>query len=253
MAATFLADHGGDRHRPRLFVRINAFASGFAEADLDAVMPGHPDGIMLPKCAGGADVQRLSAMIAAREALAGHEDGATEIIVLATETPAALFTLGTYAGVSQRLIALTWGAEDLSAALGAEANRDSNGMLTHPYRLARSLCLFGAAAASVAPIDAVFTAFRDLAALEKEAIAARRDGFAGKLAIHPDQVPVINRVFTPSREAVTRARAVLDAFAAAGDAGVVSMDGQMFDQPHRAQAERVLARAKAAGFPEGGG
>jgi citrate lyase subunit beta/citryl-CoA lyase len=239
----------GDRPAgPALYVRINGLESGLAAADLDAVVPARPDGIILPKAAGGGDVKRLSAMLAAREALAGLAEGAFKIIPIATETPAALFTLGSYAGASTRLAGLTWGAEDLSTALGAEATRDAAGALTEPYRLARSLCLAGAAAANVPAIDTVFTRLRDSAGLEAEATAGRRDGFAGKLAIHPDQVAVINAVFTPSAAAIARAAAIVRAFAAADGAGSIDFEGQMLDRPHLSQAERLLVRAKALGL-----
>jgi citrate lyase subunit beta/citryl-CoA lyase len=187
-------------------------------------------------------------MLAAREALAGIDDGVIRIVAIATETPASLFDLGSYAGASNRLAALTWGAEDLSAALGAETNREADGSFTEPYRLARTLTLAGASAAGVDAIDTVFPAFRDMAGFEREAEMARRDGFGGKLAIHPDQIPVINRIFTPSTEAIARARAIVGAFAEAPEAGVISLDGQMLDRPHVLRAERVLARARAAGI-----
>jgi citrate lyase subunit beta/citryl-CoA lyase len=190
----------------------------------------------------------LSAMLAAREAIGGIADGQIRIVAIATETPAALFTLGSYAGASLRLAGLTWGPEDLSAALGAERNRGTDGGFTDPYRLSRSLTLMGAAAAAVDAIDTVFPSFRDLTGLEREAETARRDGFIGKLAIHPDQVPVINRVFTPSTEAIAHARRVIDAFAAAGNAGAISIDNQMYDRPHLLRAERLLARARSAGL-----
>lgn len=245
-AADFLAD-AANRRSP-VYVRINALSSGLAADDLDAVVPARPDGILLPKSEGGQDVTLLSAMLAAREALAGIDDGATRILVIATETASALFAMGSYRGASARLAGLSWGSEDLSAALGAEANRDAGGLLTDPYRLARVLCLAGAAAAGVAAIDSPYPDFRDLEGLAREAEASRRDGFSGKLAIHPDQVAVINRVFTPTQEAVAHARAIVDAFAAAGNPGVVGLDGRMLDRPHLIGAERVLARARAAGL-----
>lgn len=243
-AAAFVAGHYEVEGRPLLYIRVNALTTGLAEGDLDAVVPARPDGILLPKAAGGPDVMLLSAMLAAREALAGIDEGATRIIALATETAASLFTLQSYRGATRRLAGLAWGAEDLSTALGAEASRDADGNLTDPYRLARSLCLAGAAAAGVAAIDTVFVTIRDLAGLEAEAESARRDGFSGKLAIHPDQVPIINRAFTPSADAIARARRIVDAFAAAGGAGVVTLDGEMIDRPHLGRAELVLARAR---------
>lgn len=231
---------------PRLIVRINPLDSGLADADLDAVMPGRPDAILLPKADGGRDVIHLAAKLSAREALHDIAEGATQILCLATETAAALFSCGTYAGASPRLAGLTWGAEDLSADLGAEANRDSQGHFLSPYILARNLCLAGAAAARVAAIDTVYVDFRNSAGLQAEAEAARRDGFSGKLAIHPAQVPIINGVFTPSPAAVAEAQRVVAAFAAAPGAGVVGIDGKMVDRPHLLRAERVLARAMIA-------
>ena len=205
-------------------------------------MQASPFGIVLPKASGGVDVQHLSAKLAVREAENGLTDGAALILPIATETGASMFGLGTYAGSSRRLAALTWGAEDLSADLGTETNRDPHGGYTPPFALARSLLLFGAAAAEVDAIDTVFTAFRDHAGFEADCRAARRDGFAGKLAIHPDQVAVINAVFTPDAAAVERARAVVAAFAAAPEAGVLSIEGEMIDRPHLRRAMRVLAR-----------
>jgi citrate lyase subunit beta / citryl-CoA lyase len=243
----FIRTHKPLASRPRLFVRINAMSSGEAGADLDAVMAAAPDGIMLPKCQSGADLQRASSMIAVREAENDLPDGGTRLIAIATETAASIFHMGTYAGASNRLAGLTWGGEDLSADLGAEANRDAAGAWTDPYRLARSLCLFGAAAAGVPAIDTVYTNFRDMDGLKAETEAARRDGFTGRMAIHPAQVPVINAVFTPAPEAVERARKIVAVFRANAGLGVVGMDGEMLDMPHLRRAERVLAQAGVAG------
>lgn len=229
--------------RPRLFVRINALDSGLVDADLDEVMPAAPDGIMLPKSISGVDVQHLAAKLAVREAESGLPDGATRVIAIATETARSLFHMGTYRGASHRLAGLTWGAEDLAADLAAETNRLPDGGYADPYRLARTLTLFAAHAAEVDPIDTVFTAFRDEAGLRSEAEQARRDGFGGKMAIHPAQVPVINAVFTPSPEAIAHARAIVEAFTREPDKGVISIDGKMIDRPHLRQAERILARA----------
>ena len=160
-----------------------------------------------------------------------------------TETAKAIFTLGTYQGASQRLSGLTWGAEDLSANIGAETNRAADGRHTEPFRLARSLCLMGAVAAGAQPIDTVFPAFRDTEGLRRECEEARRDGFTAKMAIHPAQVPVINAVFTPTAEAIAEAEAVVAAFAAQPTAGVVNIGGEMFDRPHLTRAERLLKRA----------
>jgi citrate lyase subunit beta/citryl-CoA lyase len=247
IAAEFVARARESAERPRLLVRINPLSGPDCDADLDAVVAARPEAVVLPKAEGGRDVMHLGAKLAAREAMADAEDGAVRILAIATETGASLFQLGTYAGASRRLFALSWGAEDLSADIGAEANRDPRGF-TEPYRIARALLLFGAAAAEVAAIDTVFTAYRDLDGLRAEAEEARRDGFTGKLAIHPAQVPVINEVFTPSAEAVARARAIRDAFAADPAAGVVGLDGEMLDRPHLLRAQRALERAKSAGL-----
>lgn len=233
---------------PKLLVRVNALRSGEIAADLDAVMPGRPDALMLPKAEGGADIQHLGALVAVREAENAIPDGATGILPIVTETPLALFRLGTVPGASLRLIGLTWGAEDLAGAVGAETNRDSAGHYTDPFRLARSLALFAAAAAEVAPVDSVYVDFRDMAGLKAEAEAARHDGFTAKMAIHPAQVPVINAVFTPDDAAIARAKRIVTLFAENPDQGVIGLDGQMVDRPHLVQAERILARAKAAGI-----
>jgi citrate lyase subunit beta / citryl-CoA lyase len=243
ITAAFLSEQSKDAERPRLFVRVNGLTTGLIDADLDGVMRSAPDGIVLPKTVGGADVAHLGAKLAVREAEFGLEDGATWILAIGTENAAGVFALGTFAGASHRLMGLTWGGEDLSADLGAEANRGEDGAYTDPYRLARSLALLGAAAASVDAIDSVFTNFRDMAGLEAECQAARRDGFVAKMAIHPAQVPVINEAFTPSSEAVARAQAVIEAFKANPGAGVVGVNGEMLDRPHLLRAERLLRRA----------
>ncbi len=242
-AADFLREARRQSHAPVLIVRVNALDSGLIEHDLDAVMGAAPDAIMLPKSRHGADVQHLSVKLAVREAENNLADGATRIIPIATETADAIFGLASYAGASQRLSGLTWGAEDLAAALGAETNRRADGEYTDPYRLARTLTLFAARAADVFPIDTVYPDFRDLKGLRRECEAARRDGFEAKMAIHPTQVAVINDVFTPSPEALDRARRIVDAFAQNPDAGVLNLDGAMIDRPHLRQAERVLRRA----------
>jgi citrate lyase subunit beta/citryl-CoA lyase len=231
--------------KARLYVRVNALSSGLTDADLDAIVPGKPDGIMLPKSLGGADVIALGAKLAVREAIAGLPDGATKILPIATETTASLFHMGSYRNASPRFEALTWGAEDLSAEVAAEANRMPDGNYTEPYQLARSLCLFAAVASEVMPIDTVFTNFRDGDGLRKESLAARRDGFLGKMVIHPDQVPIVNEIFTPTKETIARAQAILAAFAKA-ESGVASLNGEMLDMLHVKYAERVIARAKAA-------
>lgn len=248
LAAAFVARVRRNAVRPRLIVRVNALDTGFTDDDVAAVIAAGPDTLMLPKAQGGADVQHLSAKIAVAEARAGLADGATRIIPIATETASAIFGLSTYAGCSDRLDGLTWGAEDLSADIGGEANRDSEGRFTPPYRLARDLMLFAAASARVAAIDTVYVDFRNEAGLRAECEEARRDGFTAKMAIHPAQIPTINAVFTPDEKTIARAKKIVAAFAANPSLGVVGMDGEMVDRPHLLRAERVLARAKAAGI-----
>ena len=243
LAASFLKEAVGQATRPRLLVRINGLQTGLADADLDAVVPARPDAIMLPKAEGGAAVVHADAKLAAREAIAGIADGHIKIVAIATETAQALFLAGTYRGSSARLSGLTWGAEDLSAELGAEANRDADGRFLDPYRLARVLCLAGASAALVPAIDTVYVDFRNEAGLRRECEEARRDGFSGKMAIHPAQVAVMNDVFTPKPEAIARAQAIIAAFAAAPGAGAVGIGGVMYDRPHLARAKQVLGRA----------
>lgn len=248
-AAHFVRHYRNRVSRPRLFVRINALDSGLAEKDLSDIIPARPDGIMLPKSVSGHAVARLDVMITAREALAGLPDGEIEIMIVATETASSIFNLGTYTDCSPRLMAMTWGAEDLSADLGAETNKDEAGRLTSPYRLVRDLTLMGAVAAGAQPVDSIYQNFRDEDGLRLEATAARRDGFTGKMAIHPAQVPVINEVFTPDEAAIKRAQAIVEAFRQAGDAGVVGLDGEMLDRPHLRRAEITLTRAKSITKP----
>ncbi|KFC67558.1 hypothetical protein FG93_03871 [Bosea sp. LC85] len=233
--------------RPLLIVRINALTTSLSDADLDMIMPGAPDAIMLPKSEGGTDVSHLAARIAVREAECELPDGATRIIPIATETGKGIFGLGSYAGATHRLAALTWGAEDLSADLGAETNRLSDGSYTDPYRLARSLTLFAAASSQVDAIDTVFTNFRDADGFRAECTAARRDGFTGKMAIHPAQVPVINQVFAPAPEDVAKADAIIALFAANPGVGVIGLNGEMLDRPHLVRAQRLKARAEKLG------
>ncbi len=235
--------HRADRKGPKLIIRINALDSGLWEEDLLAVIPARPDMIMIPKTISGACVARIATRIDAIEAEFDIERGSTRLCCVATETAASLFNLGSYAGSSPRLAALSWGAEDLAAALGARHNKDEAGNYTEPYKLARTLTLLGAVAAGVDPLDTIYGDYRDEAGLEKQARDAARDGFTGKMAIHPAQVAIINRVFTPSEEELTHARAVVAVFAEAGDVGVVGLNGTMLDRPHLRQAERLIARA----------
>jgi citrate lyase subunit beta/citryl-CoA lyase len=242
IACDFLKSRPAGRHA---YVRINPLTTPLALPDLEAVIPGRPDGIMLPKAAGGDDVRALDRALTGLEARNGLAAGKTAILPIATETAQAMFTLGTYGGSSQRLAGLMWGAEDLAADIGALGNRRADTTYEAPFALARSLCLFAAAAAGVAAVDTVYADFRDQSGFERECVAGARIGFSAKAAIHPEQVDIINRVFTPSAEAVAHARRIVDAFAAAPDAGVVSLDGQMVDRPHLIAARRVLARATA--------
>jgi citrate lyase subunit beta/citryl-CoA lyase len=230
--------------RQRVWVRINPIGSEDAAADLEAIMPSAPTGIVLPKSRGADDVSRLASMLDVLERTHGIEAGCTRILPICTETPDALFTLGSYAGSSPRLAAMSWGAEDLSAAVGASAKRNDKGEWLPPYELARSLCLFGAAAAEVAAIDTVYTDFRDEKGLANYAANARRDGFSGMLAIHPEQVDVINRAFVPTTAELERAKRIIALFAENPGAGTLGMDGEMIDRPHLVQAERILQLAK---------
>lgn len=246
-AAAFLTEVGKSAERPHLLVRVNGIATGLIDEDLDVVAGARPDAIMLPKAEGGASIIHVDAKLTACEAIAGLPDGGIKILAIATETAPALFLAGTYAGASSRLEGLTWGAEDLSADLGAETNRDGDGQFLDPYRMARALCLAGAAAARVPAFDTVTPDFRNADLLRREAEEARRDGFQGKIAIHPAQVPIINEVFTPTPAAVAQARAIVAAFDANPGKGAVAIEGVMYDRPHLARAGRVLARAKSAG------
>ncbi len=244
LAKGFLADHAGKADRPLLYVRVNAFDTGLTADDIAVILQQKPDGIVLPKANSGADAARLASMLDAGEHAAGLPQGGIAIVVIATETPAAVLHLASFAGSTSRLAGMTWGAEDLGTAIGARTSRDDAGGLTSPFVLARNLCLFAAHAAKVQAIDTVRTDFRDTLALQYEANQAARDGFTGKLAIHPAQVGVINAAFTPSAEEIAEAREVVDAFAAQNDAGVIAIGGRMFDKPHLERARRVLARAR---------
>ena len=245
-AAAFLKEVGAQGPRPYLPDPINGLQTGLTDADLDAVIAAKPDAVMLPKAEGGGSIAHLDAKLAVREATGGLPDGSVKIVAIATETAAALFQAGTYGGASARLTALTWGAEDLSADLGAEANRDAAGGYLDPYRLARALCLAGAAAAQVPAIDTVFIDFRDDAGFRRDCEEGRRDGFVGKMAIHPAQVAVINELFTPTPQALAQAQEIVDTFAANPGAGVVGLRGVMVDRPHLARAQRLLQRVAQA-------
>ena len=225
-----------------LWVRINALSTPAAMLDL-AVIAGRPDGIVLPKVDGPADVLRLSHCLDALEARDGIAPGSIAIMPVASETAASVFTLGAYRGCTPRLRAITWGAEDLAAALGASSNRRADGEYDTIYVLAKALCLAGARAADALPIDTVWASFKDVAGLAAEARASCSAGFVGKLAIHPDQVEPINAAFTPSAEAIAWSQRVVDVFAANPGIGTIGLDGKMLDMPHLKQAWSVLAIA----------
>ena len=236
----------GAPEKSRVWVRINPLSSGLTEADLDAVIAAGPGGVFLPKAEGGHDVETLDAMLSARELAAGITPGSTRVAALVTETAAAMFTTGTYDCAQkgqERLVAMSWGAEDLSSELGATEQRGSDGEYGPVYELARSLCLLGAVKAGVAPIETVQPEFRDLEALEARARSVRAQGFRGMLAIHPAQIEPINTAFTPSADELAHARAVVQAFADNPGAGTVAMNGNMLDRPHLALAQRLLAEA----------
>jgi citrate lyase subunit beta/citryl-CoA lyase len=244
-AAAFVAEAARPARRPFICVRVNGLGSGLIDADLEAIVPARPDAILLPKAEGGASIVHADAKLAAHEAIAGLPEGHIKIIAMAIESAAGLFLAGTIGRQSARLIGLSWGAEDLAAELGAESNRDPEGRYTPPYVHARTLCLMAAAAAQVAAIETIYMDYRDPPGLRLDSEAARRDGFTSRLAIHPAQVPIINEVFTPSSAAVAAAQAIVAAFAASPGAGVIAIEGVMYDRPHLARAQLLIARAKA--------
>lgn len=230
--------------RRNIWVRINPLDTEDSAADLDAVMSSRPAGIVLPKPRNAAEVVALSARIGELEQQHGIPDGHTGIIALCTEHPEALLSLHSYVGATPRLSGLSWGAEDLSAAVGASTNRDAHGNWLPLYEMARSLCLVAAAAAEVAAIDTVFTDFRDDEGLLRYAANARRDGFTGMLAIHPLQVDAINAAFVPSTQELERAERIVALFDENPGAGTIGMDGKMIDRPHLIQAQRILELSK---------
>lgn len=238
MVFEFLKAHSN--RTQQLWVRINPLQTPLALHDLVAVMAGKPDGIMLPKPLNAKDAQQLDHCLSALEVREGLELGSTRIIPVATEVAGALFDLQSYAGATPRLQGLTWGAEDLATALGATSNRNEQGDFTFTYQLARSLCLLASAHAEVQAIDTLSVDFKDMKALAADVQNARREGFSGKLAIHPDQVEVINQGFTPSAHDLSHAQRIVDAFAQAQGAGAVQLDGKMVDKPHLTQALRLL-------------
>ena len=241
-ARTLTAEYVAGRNDA--WVRINPLETEDWEADLEAVIPSGPAGIVLPKARHAHDAARVSEHIDVLENHHNLEHGSTRIIVLCTEHPEALFTLHSYVGTVPRLAGLSWGAEDLAAAVGASANRSTKGEWLPQFEMARSMCLFAAAAAEVAAIDTVFTDFRDHEGLLRYATNARRDGFTGMLAIHPAQVEIINAAFQPTAEEIERAERIVQAFSENPGAGTVGLDGKMIDRPHLLQAQRLLQQAK---------
>jgi citrate lyase subunit beta / citryl-CoA lyase len=227
----------GEARQVPAFVRVNPLDGEHVDVDLAAILPAHPDGIVLPKAEGAASIQAL---------LAKGQGAMPPILPIATETPAAIFQLGSYAAVADRIAGLTWGAEDLPAAIGATTSREADGGYTPPYEMVRALTLFGAHAAGVAAIETVFPRIDAPEALAAYVARARRDGFTGMMAIHPAQVPLINAGFTPSDDEIARAHAIVAAFAAQPGAGALKLDGKMIDRPHLVQARRILGNAGRA-------
>ena len=232
-ARQILKDLPARSEGPQWWVRINPLDSEHFKADLGLFASADFEGVVLPKAESGADVAQLA-----------HRTGNLPVHAIVTETAASLFGLLSYRDPKSPLAAMSWGAEDLSAALGASSKYGADGELGFTYKLARSLCLAGAAAAGVQPVDGIFADFKDDKGLRAEAEAAALEGFTGKLAIHPAQVPIINAAFAPSKDQIAHARSVVAAFAAEPGAGVLSVGGKMVDRPHLVQAHRTLARAR---------
>lgn len=231
-----------DRQRSwSFFVRPNPLDSGMMDDDLAAVVKPGLDGVLIPKANGGADIAEIARKLDKLEAAAGMVVGSVKIAVVSTETPAAMFNLGSYTPAHPRLVALTWGAEDLAAAIGSTDNKEADGSWTSPYQMARNMCLFAAASAEVLPLDTLYANFRDPEGLEADCRRARRDGFLGRIAIHPDQIEIINRCFSPSESEIEFARRIVDAFAANPGAGTLGIDGKMVDIPHLKAAQKTLA------------
>jgi citrate lyase subunit beta/citryl-CoA lyase len=233
-----------DDRTPRdwsFFVRVNDLQTGLTLEDLSAVVKPGLDALLVPKANGAEDIVRFGHYLDALETKAGMKVGSVKIVVVATETPRAMFQLSSYAPAHPRLTALTWGAEDLAAAIGATENRELDGGWTEPYRIVRAQCLFAASAAEVTPIDTIHANFRDPEGLELECRRSRRDGFMGRIAIHPDQVETINRCYAPSEAEIAHAKRVVEAFAANPGAGTFGLEGKMIDIPHLKAAQKVLS------------
>ncbi len=245
MTCAFLNDNP-DRSQQKLWVRVNPLDHDFALPDLAAVMPGAPDGIVLPKVYSAAEVNRLADFLLALEAREGLDLGSTKILSVATETAASLLTFHTYLdNVTDRLKALTWGGEDLAAALGASDNQHpTSGDYDDPYLYAKSMCLATSRAINAQPVGCVWVNFRDLEGLENDCLRDRRTGFIGKIAIHPDQSDIINRAFTPSNDEIAYSQKVVDLFEQNPGMGTVGLNGKMLDMPHLKQARNVLELAE---------
>ena len=246
MVPAFIKERPRTGRKSQLWVRVNPLDTPWTLEDLAAIVPVAPDGIMLPKVNGPEDVARVSHYLSALEAASGVEQGSIRILPVATETTVSPFRLGDYAAAGlDRLYGLTWGAEDLSSAIGASGNTDANGEWTHTYKMVRSLCLLGAHAAGGEAVDTLYVDFRDPEGLRASCKAARAEGFSGRVAIHPAQVDIINESFSPSSDEVDFARRVVELFAANPDSGTLGLDGKMLDIPHLKQAERTLAMHEA--------
>ena len=244
LVPAFLRDRPAAKRKSQLWVRINPLDSGLALMDLVAVVAARPDGLMLPKANGPEDVLKLSQYLDALEAQAGLPPQFIKILPVATETAISPFRLGDYASAGlTRLLGLTWGAEDLSAAIGASTNVDASGQWALTYQMVRSLCLLAARAAGVQAIDTLYVNFKDEAGLRASSRASRAEGFTGRIAIHPAQVASINESYMPSPDEIAHAKRVIAAFDAAPGAGTVGLDGNMIDIPHLKQAQGVLAQA----------
>lgn len=235
-----IADYLAGTREVVTLVRVNPLDGHLTAADVAAILAAGPDAIMLPKAEGAPSIAQLDTILRSE---AARDASLPPILPIATETAAAIFTLGSYREAKDRLLGLTWGAEDLPAAIGATTSREADGSYTSPYEVARALTLFAAHAAGAAAIDTVFPAIKDEAGLAAYAARARRDGFTGMMAIHPSQVEPINAAFTPSADEAARAQAIVDAFAANPGAGVLQVDGKMVDAPHLKQAKHILSLA----------
>ena len=244
MVAEFLARQGARPAAPSIYIRINSLETEWGQADIEAVMPAGPNGIMLPKARSYCDVERLAAMLEAEEKRSGLPAGRTSILVIAPEIPEAVLNMASFGKCGPRVTGITWGSEDLATGLGARTSRDDQKCYRAPMELARTLCLCAGSAAGIHAIDTVYPDFRDLDGLKRDAERAAADGFSGKLAIHPDQVPVINAAFTPGGDEVERARKIIEAFKADPGAGVITLEGSMIDRPHLIHAQKLLLRAK---------